>query len=225
MTNQLNQLKKDLALLINSEKAAFFPRFFKTGKGQYGEGDQFIGVTVPNQRLIAKKYKNLPLSEIKKLLASKIHEHRLTALFILVHQFEKGDETSQKKIYEFYLKNKARVNNWDLVDSSAHKIMGPYLEDKPKDILFDLAESENLWDRRIAMLSCFYFIRNNDFDDALRVAEMLVDDRHDLIHKAVGWMIREIGARDEGPALDFLRRHQNMPRTMWRYATEKGLRI
>ena len=225
MTNQLNQLKKDLALLINPEKAAFFPRFFKTGKGQYGEGDQFLGVTVPDQRTVAKKYKQLTLAELKELLNSPIHEHRLVAILILVHQFEKGDETSRKKIYEFYLKHKARVNNWDLVDSSAHKIVGPYLEDKPREILFELAESESLWDRRIAMMSCFYFIRNNDFDDALRVAEMLVDDRHDLIHKAVGWMIREIGARDEGPALDFLRRHQDMPRTMWRYATEKGLGI
>lgn len=224
MTTLLD-LKKDLENLIQEGRAEASMRYFKTGKGQYGEGDQFLGVTVPDQRTVAKKYKQLSLAELKELLNSPIHEHRLVAILILVHQFEKGDEASRKKIYEFYLKHKARVNNWDLVDSSAHKIVGPYLKDKPCDILFELAESESLWDRRIAMMSCFYFIRNNDFDDALRVAEMLVDDRHDLIHKAVGWMIREIGARDEGPAQDFLRRHQDMPRTMWRYATEKGLRI
>lgn len=224
MTTLLD-LKKDLENLIQPERVEAAMRYFKTGKDQYGEGDKFLGITVPNQRLVAKKYKNLALPDIQKLLASNFHEHRLTGLLILVHQFEKGDETSRKKIYEFYLKHKARVNNWDLVDSSAHKIVGPYLKDKPRDILFKLAESKSLWDRRIAMMSCFYFIRNNDFDDALRVAEMLVDDRHDLIHKAVGWMVREIGARDEGPAMDFLRRHQDMPRTMWRYATEKGLRI
>ena len=224
MTTLLN-LKKDLENLIQEGRAEAAMRYFKTGKGHYGEGDQFLGVTVPDQRTVAKKYKQLSLAELKALLNSPIHEHRLTGLLILVHQFEKGDETSRKKIYEFYLKHRARVNNWDLVDSSAHKIVGPYLKDKPRDILFKLAESESLWDRRIAMMSCFYFIRNNDFDDALRVAEILVDDSHDLIHKAVGWMIREIGARDEGPALDFLRRHQDMPRTMWRYATEKGLGI
>lgn len=224
MTTLLD-LKKDLEDLIQDGRAEASMRYFKTGKGQYGEGDQFLGVTVPNQRTVAKKYKQLSLTELKELLNSPIHEHRLVAIFILVYQFEKGDEASRKKIYEFYLKHRARVNNWDLVDSSAHKILGPYLKDKPRDILFELAESESLWDQRIAMMSCFYFIRNNDFDDALRVAEILVDDSHDLIHKAVGWMIREIGARDEGPALDFLRRHQDMPRTMWRYATEKGLRI
>lgn len=225
MTNQLNQLKKELAALSNAEKAAFFPHFFKTGKGQYGEGDKFIGVTVPNQRLVAKKYKDLSFSDIKALLYSKIHEHRLTALLILVSQFEKGDERVRKKIYEFYLKNKSRVNNWDLVDSSAHKIVGAYLEDKNKDILFELAELDNLWDRRIAMISTFWNIRKNEFDTALQIAEILVDDNHDLIHKAVGWMLREMGKRDEGPVIEFLRRHQDMPRTMWRYATERGVTI
>jgi len=225
MANQLAELKKDLEKMVNPEKAAFFPQFFKTGKGQYGEGDIFLGVTVPNQRLIVKKYKELALVGIKKLLDSKIHEHRLTGLLILVGQFEKGDEKIRKEIYEFYLKNKARVNNWDLVDSSAHKIVGPYLEDKNRDILFELAESENLWDRRIAMIATFYFIRKNEFEDALRVAEILVNDRHDLIQKAVGWMLREIGKRDEGVEIEFLRRHQDMPRTMWRYATERGVII
>lgn len=225
MQNQLVELKKDLEQMANPEKAAFFPRFFKSGKGQYGEGDKFLGVTVPHQRVLAKKYKNLPLPDVKKLLDSKIHEHRLTGLLILVGQFEKGEEKLRKEVYEFYLKNKVRVNNWDLVDSSAHKIVGPYLEDKNRDILFELAESDSLWDRRIAMIATFHYIRKKEFEDALRIAEILVDDRHDLIHKAVGWMLREIGKRDEGVLIEFLRRHQDMPRTMWRYATEKGIKI
>ena len=221
----LSELKKDLKAHENAEKAVFFPRFFKTGKGEYGEGDKFLGVVVPEQRKIAKKYKDLSFSDIAKLLKGGFHEHRLTAIFILVHRFQKGDEATKKKVYEFYLKHRNRVNNWDLVDSSAHKIVGPYLEDKDRSILFELAESESLWDRRIAMMSCFHFIRNEDFDDALRIAEMLVDDREDLIHKAVGWMLREIGKRDETTEIEFLRKHQDMPRTMWRYATEKGVTI
>jgi len=221
----LSNLKKDLEALANPEKAAFFPRFFKTGKGEYGEGDKFLGVMVPEQRKIAKKYKDLSFGDLAQLLKSDFHEHRLTAIFILVYRFEKGDEGIQKQVYEFYLKHRKNVNNWDLVDSSAHKIVGPYLKDKDRSILFELAESESLWDRRIAMISCFHFIRNEDFDDPLRIAEMLVNDPHDLIHKAVGWMLREIGKRDEAAEVEFLRNHQDMPRTMWRYATEKGVTI
>lgn len=223
MTHQ--HLINDLKKLANPEKAAFFPRFFKAGPGEYGEGDQFLGVIVPDQRKIAKKYKGLELPEIKKLLHSPIHEHRLTALFILVNQFQKGDEKQKKEVYEFYLKNKCHVNNWDLVDSSAHKIVGVYLKDKDRSILYDLAQSPSLWDRRIAMMSCFTFIREQDFEDALAIAEILVDDEHDLIHKVVGWMLREIGKRDQGVEEEFLMQHyQTMPRTMLRYAIEKFTR-
>lgn len=212
----------DLQQFANSEKAAFFPKFFKTGPGQYGEGDQFLGVTVPNQRLVAKKHKGLPLSEIQKLLYSPIHEHRLTSLLILVGQFKKADTNQQKKIYNFYLKHKNRVNNWDLVDSSAHKIVGAYLLDKDRSPLYTLAPSPNLWDRRIAIISCFAFIAENDFADALAIAEILLNDDHDLIHKAVGWVLREIGKKDPKTHEVFLKQHyKTMPRTMLRYAIEK----
>lgn len=215
----------DLKSLINPEKAAFLPKFFKTGPGQYGEGDQFIGVVVPNQRKIAKKYKNLPLAEIQKLIISPIHEHRLTSLFILVHQFQKGDGNKQKEIYEFYLKNKHQVNNWDLVDSSAHKIVGAYLLNKDRSILYELAHSPNLWDRRIAMISCFAFTDQEDFEDALAIADILVNDEHDLIHKAVGWVLREVGKKDQRVEEEFLMKHyKTMPRTMLRYAIEKFTR-
>lgn len=215
----------DLKSLINPEKAAFLPKFFKTGPGQYGEGDQFIGVVVPNQRKIAKKYKNLPLAEIQKLIISPIHEHRLTSLFILVHQFQKGDGNKQKEIYEFYLKNKHQVNNWDLVDSSAHKIVGAYLLNKDRSILYELAHSHNLWDRRIAMISCFAFTDQEDFEDALAIADILVNDEHDLIHKAVGWVLREVGKKDQRVEEEFLMKHyKTMPRTMLRYAIEKFTR-
>lgn len=221
----LSELKNDLEALITPGRKEVSMRYFKTGKGEYGEGDVFLGVTVPDQRKVARKYKKIGFGDLGKLIKSKIHEHRLVAILILVHQFEKGDEATRKKVYEFYLKHRDRVNNWDLVDSSAHKIVGPFLEDKPRDILYDLAESGSLWDRRIAMMSCFYFIRKEDFDDALRIAELLVNDPHDLIHKAVGWMLREIGQRDAATEIEFLKKHQDMPRTMWRYATEKGVTI
>lgn len=215
-------VESDLKSFARATKVQDYQRFFKTAKGEYGEGDVFIGVVVPDQRKVAKKYKDLPLRDVEKLLKSKVHEHRLTALFILVHQFNKGDDKTRKTIYNLYLKNAKHVNNWDLVDSSAPYIAGIYLLNRDRRILYRLAKSEDLWERRIAMLSCAAFIHNNDFKDALKIAELLVDDKHDLIHKAVGWMLREIGKRDMAAEEKFLKKyHKAMPRTMLRYAIER----
>ncbi|MDR3665843.1 MAG: DNA alkylation repair protein [Ignavibacteriaceae bacterium] len=213
-----NEIKKN----ANPQKAALLQRFFKTGPGEYGEGDIFLGIMVPVQRSIAKKYKDLPLKDIKALLNSDKHEERLIALLILVEQFKKGEEQLKEDIFTFYHLHRKRINNWDLVDLTAHIISGSYLMDKDKTILYKLAESENIWDRRIAVLSTFHFIKNNVFDDALGVAELLINDKHDLIQKAVGWMLREIGNRDINTEEGFLEKHyKNMPRTMLRYAIEK----
>lgn len=205
--------------------ATFLQGFFKTGKGQYGEGDVFIGVRVPQTRQVCKEFQRLPLSEVQKLLNSEIHEYRLAALVILTLQFPKADEVQQKAIYELYLLNVAngRVNNWDLVDTSADKIVGSYLLDKPRDILYKLARSTNLWERRVAMLSTFWFIKKGEPATALEIAEILLHDTHDLIQKAVGWMLREIGKRcDEALLTDFLDRHaHDMPRTALRYSLER----
>jgi 3-methyladenine DNA glycosylase AlkD len=218
----LVQLKRDLQRLKNPKKAKIYQRFFKTGKGEYGEGDKFLGLTVPDQRKIAKKYQDLSLSDLQKLLNTKTHEYRSTALLILVLKYEKTKEKEKKKIVNFYLKNTRNINNWDLVDSSAYKILGSYLLNKDKRILSKLARSKNLWERRIAMLASFEFIKNNKFKEALKIAKILVNDEHDLIHKAVGWMLREIGKRDQRVEERFLRRHyQTMPRTMLRYAIER----
>jgi len=215
---------KDLNSFIDKKKAEFLPRYFKTGEGEYGEGDIFIGVVVPKQRIVAKKYKELPLSEIQKLLSSKIHEHRLTALLILTYQFPKAEEKNKKKIVDFYLKNTQRINNWDLIDLSSVEILGEYFLEHPsyKKVLFEFAKSKNLWERRIAIISMLVFIRNRQFTDCLKVAESLLHDKEDLIHKAVGWMLREIGKRDLRTEEEFLKKHyQTMPRTMLRYAIEK----
>ncbi len=212
----------DLQKVASSEKAAFFPNFFKTGPGQYGEGDKFIGVTVPNQRLIAKKYGSISLNELSKLLGSSIHEHRLTALLILVDKYEKANLQERKEIYDFYLNNLKGVNNWDLVDSSAYKIVGAYLSDKPKDLLYRFAKSSNLWERRIAIISTLYFIRNKQFEDTVKISELLLADEEDLMHKAVGWMLREMGKQNEATLLNFLDAHyKQMPRTALRYAIER----
>ncbi len=220
----LNQLKKDMQKLANSDKAKDLSRFFKTGKDQYGEGDIFLGVSVPDQRKTAKKYLNLSLDGIQELLSSKVHEHRLTSLFILISKFEKGNNKLKKEIFDFYLQNTKNINNWDLVDLSAPKISGAYMLDNPKEkkILYKLAKSNHLWEKRIAVLSTFAFIKNNDFDDAIKIAEMLLKDKHDLIYKAVGWMLREIGKKDQETEEKFLKKHcKEMPRTMLRYAIEK----
>jgi 3-methyladenine DNA glycosylase AlkD len=222
-SRMLNELKKSLRKYINPEKAPFFPKFFKAGKGEYGEGDKFLGVTVPNIRLVVKQFFDLSISDIRKLLYSKIHEERLTALLILVSRYAKGGEMEKAEIYDFYVKNSRQANNWDLVDLSAHKIMGPHLIDSPdKKIIYKFAKSENLWERRIAILTTFAFIAKKKFDDSLAIAEILVNDTHDLIHKAVGWMLREIGKRDLAAEEKFLKKHyKTMPRTMLRYAIEK----
>jgi 3-methyladenine DNA glycosylase AlkD len=218
----LDHIKRDLSQLRNPEKAKKLSGFFKSGKGQYGEGDIFLGISVPDQRKVAKKYLNLPLTDLQALLNSAIHEHRLTALLILVSKYRKADIPSKDEIFRFYLNNTENINNWDLVDMSAPKIVGEHLRDKDTTILFKLAQSSNLWERRIAMLSTFTFIRYNDFDVAISIAEQLVHDDHDLIHKAVGWMLREIGKRDQEIEERFLEKYARlMPRTMLRYAIEK----
>jgi 3-methyladenine DNA glycosylase AlkD len=215
------------------KKAAILQRFFKTAKGQYGEGDIFVGVTVPEVRKIAKFAQETSLLELKKLLQSKTHEDRLVALEILVFQFEKAikncDQKNQKEIFDFYLKNRSGINNWDLVDLSAPYIVGPYLfncintkKTTSINILYKLAKSKNLWDKRISIISTFDFIRNNKFSDTLKISKILLNDEHDLIQKAVGWMLREIGKREEKVLKVFLKEnYRKMPRTMLRYAIEK----
>ena len=217
----LENLKKELSDLADFEKANLLQGFFKTGEGQYGEGDIFLGIIVPNTRRVAKKYVGLELSEIKKILYSKIHEERLCALLILVEKFTKADESNKKLLYEFYIKNAKQVNNWDLVDLSAPKIVGAYLLSKDKKILYRLASSKNLWEKRISIISTMTFIRNNQYKDTLKLAGILMKDKHDLIHKAVGWMLREVGKKSLKDEEVFLKKHyKKMPRTMLRYAIE-----
>lgn len=218
----LTQLKEDMKKLADPEKAAILVRFFKTGKGQYGEGDIFLGITVPAQRRVAGKYAGLSLGDIHGLLSSKIHEHRLVALLILVQQYKKAGPEDRQVIVDFYLKNTRHINSWDLVDLSAGNILGDYLHDKDRSILYRLAGSAELWERRIAIMSTFAFIRNNDFKDTLSISKLLLKDKHDLIHKAVGWMLREVGKRNLKTEEEFLKGHfRQMPRTMLRYAIER----
>ncbi len=218
----LNSLEKDLQAAANKEKAVLLQRFFKTGKDEYGEGDVFLGIMVPEQRKLVLKYKDLPVKDIQKLLESGIHEYRLTGILILVNQYKRANDKKKKEIFDFYLKNAKYVNNWDLVDLSAPNIIGSYLLDKNRKILYKLAKSSDLWERRISIISTFAFIRNNDFKDSLKISEILLKDEHDLIHKAVGWMLREVGKRSLSTEEEFLKKHyKKMPRTMLRYAIEK----
>jgi len=220
--NRLSELRKKIKGVANPDVAKTMQWFFKTGKGEYGEGDIFVGLKVPTQRMIAGEFRDLSLIDLKALLKSSIHEERLISLFIFIYKFEKGDENEKEKIFSLYLKYIKGVNNWDLVDLSAPKIVGKYLLDKDKSLLLELALSENLWERRIAMLSTQEFIRNNRFDTTIIIAKMLLEDNHDLIHKAVGWMLREIGKRDLTAEEKFLKKYyKKMPRTMLRYAIEK----
>ncbi len=217
----LKKLRTDIKKSADNKKASFLQKFFKTGEGEYGFGDVFIGLTVPKARLLAVKYKDLEFVDILTLLKSEIHEERLIALLILVHQYEK-EEMLQRRIYEFYLKNTKYINNWDLVDLSSDKIVGAYLIDKPKDILVKLSKSNNLWERRIAIISTYNFIQNKMFDDTLLIAENLIDDKNDLIQKAVGWMLREVGKRNLKIEEQFLKKYyKTMGRTALRYAIEK----
>lgn len=218
----LQEIKKDFAKLTNKQKAKLLSRFFKTGRGEYGEGDIFLGIVVPKQRELARKYDSLSLNDIQTLLSSNIHEYRLTSLFILISKYQKTDENEKRKIVDFYLKNTKNINNWDLIDLSAPSILGDHLTNKDKKILYKLARSKNLWEKRIAILSTFYFIRQNSFKDTLKISEILLEDRHDLIHKAVGWMLREVGKRNQKAEEQFLLKHyKKMPRTMLRYAIER----
>lgn len=222
--NDLDNLRKDVRSFQKPKKAKVLQRFFKTGPGEYGEGDVFLGLVTEETRSVAKKYLSLPLPDISKLFASKIHEERVVAVMILCRQFRVADSEGKKKIYDFYFDNITGINNWDLVDGSAPEIVGRYLDlsGLSKEILYELAKSNNLWKKRIAIMVTFYFIKNKDFSDALKIAEVLVDDKEDLIQKAVGWMLREIGNRDIKTEEKFLKKfYKQMPRTMLRYAIEK----
>ncbi len=220
MTAQV--IKASLDEVGSPTDAEFLQRFFKTGKGAYGEGDIFIGVRMPVVRKIASAYNDLPLAEIEELLDSPIHEHRMTALVIMVNKAKKASEDQLEQLYDLYLRRTDRINNWDLVDISCPNIVGKYLFDKPKQPLYKLAQSKDLWERRIAIISTAYFIRTGQNDDTFKLAGILMDDTHDLIHKAVGWMLREAGKKDEARLKLFLDKHAStMPRTMLRYSIEK----
>ena len=222
MPRTARQVEKTLREKINPEKAAFYPRFFKTGKGEYGEGDKFLGVVVPDQRAIARQSRGIPLDELEKLLDSKWHECRLTSLYILADQYSRAKtESERKEIYQFYIRKIDQVNNWDLVDASCHKIVGPYLWERGRQPLIRMAKARHLWKNRIAIVSTYYFIKRDDLGTTLDVAGILVDHPHDLIHKAAGWMLRELGKQNEPLMLGFLREYPDMPRTMLRYAIEK----
>ncbi len=222
MSKSLSSYIHELKTAGHPDKAKILSGFFKTGKGEYGEGDVFLGIYVPIQRAIAKKYTDLDLAELETLLKNKIHEHRTGALFILCDQYKKSDDKTKEKIFKFYLKNTSRINNWDLVDLSAPNIVGEWLLKKDKKILYKLARSKNLWEKRISIVSTLAFIRTKQLHDTLKISEILINDNHDLIHKAVGWMLRETGKRDEIVLRNFLNKHATkMPRTMLRYSIEK----
>lgn len=259
-SNKLTEVKKELRKNASTDKVKVLARFFKTGKGEYGEGDVFLGVAVPQIRLVSKKFSDLDLADLQSLLRSKFHEERLLALLILVLKYryprhkdrgylifarnslhprdeprdflaqnKKADEFEQKKIYEFYLENTRFVNNWDLVDLSAEHIIGAYLDGRERSVLASLARSNNIWDRRIAILSTFHYIKQRNPAETFKIAEILINDKHDLIQKAVGWMLREVGKKcSQSAEEEFLRKHyKHMPRVMLRYAIERfdeGLR-
>ena len=208
--------------VASKDDAANLQRYFKTGPGEYGEGDKFIGVRVGPIRKLAKRYRALPLTDVEQLLASVFHEERMLALLILIEQFGAADKSGKKAIYDIYLGSLERINNWDLVDVSSPRIVGAYLNQRSRQPLYRLARSSHLWSRRVAMMATLYFITQDDFEDALAIADTLMNDEHDLIQKAVGWMLREIGNRDRSVEEHFLEsRYKKMPRTMLRYAIEK----
>ncbi|MDR2848222.1 MAG: DNA alkylation repair protein [Bacteroidales bacterium] len=212
----------ELFSVANPEKATFLQGFFKTGKGQYAEGDVMLGIVVPLTRDIVKKSPELPLAEIQILLDSEYHEARLAGLLFLVKQFKKAKATTPKEIYDFYLQNARKANNWDMDDVTCRDVIGAYLLDKDdRSVLYRLAESDNLWEQRIAIVSTWTFIKHKQFDDTLALAEKLLSHRHDLMHKAVGWMLREVGKKDRDTLVGFLEQYrQQMPRTALRYAIE-----
>lgn len=218
----VSEIQAKLRAFASDENAKIAQWFFKTGPGEYGEGDQFIGVRAPDLRRLAKELKATPIDDCLQLLQSPIHEDRSLALLILVHAFAKGDAATKQNIYEAYLRHTDFINNWDLVDVSAPHIVGAYLFDQSRKPLYRLAKSHSLWERRISIIATQHFIRQTDFTDTLQIAKLLLHDKHDLIHKAVGWMLREVGNRDLAAEETFLRpNYQTMPRTMLRYAIEK----
>ncbi len=220
------QLLETLQNHKNPSKAILLSSFFKTAPGQYGHGDIFLGITVPQQRIIAKQYLNLSLPELESILHSNIHEQRLTSLIILTEQYNQAIKVNnlnlQQSIYHFYLNNTEWINNWDLVDLSAPNIVGNYLLDKDRKVLYQLAKSSHLWEKRISIVSTFTFIRNHQFQDTFNISKILLNDPHDLIHKAIGWMLREVGKKDQPLLEKFLKQHlRQLPRTTLRYAIEK----
>ena len=219
---QADDVRKELQILADPEKAKILQRFFKTGPGEYGEGDVFLGVIVPKSRFLAKTFSLLPLDEVKALLYSGVHEERLVALLILVQKYNSASVREKEDIFRFYLDNLKQVNNWDLVDLTAPNILGVHLVAKDRGLLYRLANSDSVWERRVAIVSTYHFIRNDEFGDTLKIAEMLLHEDHDLIHKAAGWMLREVGKRDLAAEKAFLDEHYRvMPRTMLRYAVER----
>ncbi len=222
INNHYPVIQARLQQLANPEVAKISQRFFKTGPGQYAEGDIFIGINVPALRALSQEFRGTNLETVGQMLRSSNHEERLLALYLLIDFYQHGTVEAKNSAYQLYLDHTRFINNWDLVDSSAAQIVGHYLFDKARGILDDLARSDWLWERRIAIVASFYFIRQNQFDDTLRLAECLLQDRHDLIHKAVGWMLREIAKRDSSQTEAFLRKHyQQLPRTTLRYAIER----
>ena len=216
------EIRRELESLGDASQAAILQRFFKTGPGEYGAGDRFRGIRVPVLRGLAKKYQELSLAEARRLLPSPFHEDRLLVLLILIRQCDRGDQDVRDQLHRFYLEHTRFVNNWDLVDVSAPHLLGHYLEDRPKDTLTRLAASGNWWERRLAIIATLHFIKRQDFDETLRIARLLLGDPEDLIHKAVGWMLREVEKRQGAVAEAFLRKHyRQMPRTMLRYAIER----
>lgn len=221
-TKPVTLIQRQLSELADAAVAEHSQRFFKTGPGEYGEGDTFIGIRVPVLRRVAKEHRAITLDDVEIILHSPIHEARLLALLILVLQYAKGDAARRKEIFDLYCANTTHINNWDLVDTSAPPIVGEYLRPRSRTLLHRWATSRDLWRRRIAIIATFTFIKHGDFDDTLAISETLLRDEHDLIHKAVGWMLREVGNRDRAAEEAFLRQHhQTMPRTMLRYAIEK----
>ena len=218
----LQQIDKRLRTLADPAIAEHSQRFFKTGPGEYGEGDRFRGIRVPVLRKLAREFKSLSMDETVKLLHSKWHEQRLLALLMMVNRFARADDMGKKAIYSLYLENMPWINNWDLVDTTCAHIVGGWLYPRKRIVLYDLARSEILWERRIAIIASFYFIKQGDFSDTLKLSKQLLNDSHDLMNKAVGWMLREVGKRDLQVEEQFLTEHYNdMPRTMLRYAIEK----
>ena len=215
-------ITNELQALSDAEKREIFPKFFKAGKGEYGEGDRFLGVTVPNIRAIAKLHKDISIEEIRELLQSEWHEVRLCALIIMVEKSKKKDEALRKELFNLYLSQTKRINNWDLVDLSCRFIIGEYLLDKSRDILYHLAQSPLLWDNRIAIVSTYAFIRKGQLEDTYALSDLMMQHPHDLMHKAIGWMLREAGKRNPERLYDYVMSHRaDMPRTMLRYAIEK----